>query len=151
MYGKARLRQQQRLSISLQRLHLKKATNGRCEAMCPHLLRWLYTTRPSALGRDYLVLISYHLGNTPTAYILSPNLPQISPDQTNLIPHIYSEKKDAKYPNAICLCLYHPKYGEWRNNMSLAATFVPWIDLWLYFFEDWLVTGEWRGGGEHPN
>lgn len=27
---------------------------------------------------------------------------------------------------------------------------VPWTSLWLYFFEDWLATDEWKGGGKHP-
>ncbi|AIQ89412.1 protein of unassigned function [Methylobacterium oryzae CBMB20] len=33
--------------------------------------------------------------------------------------------------------------------MLLGRTIVPWAILWLWFFEDWLATGEWRGGGVH--
>jgi len=34
--------------------------------------------------------------------------------------------------------------------MPIAKTIIPWTSLWLYFFGDWLITGEWNGGGEHP-
>ena len=27
---------------------------------------------------------------------------------------------------------------------------VPWAAEWFWFFEHWLVTGEWLGGGSHP-
>jgi hypothetical protein len=27
---------------------------------------------------------------------------------------------------------------------------VPWLLLWLSFYELWLITGEWHGGGVHP-
>jgi hypothetical protein len=33
--------------------------------------------------------------------------------------------------------------------MPLAMTVIPWISEWLYFYELWLVTGEWLGGGTH--
>ncbi|MGH8092034.1 MAG: hypothetical protein ACREIF_00990 [Chthoniobacterales bacterium] len=31
--------------------------------------------------------------------------------------------------------------------MRLADTIVPWTSRWLYFYEIWLATGEWMGGG----
>jgi hypothetical protein len=34
--------------------------------------------------------------------------------------------------------------------MMIANTIVPWSVLWLFYFEDWLCTGEWSGGGVHP-
>lgn len=34
--------------------------------------------------------------------------------------------------------------------MRLDLTVVPWTSLWLFYFEDWLDSGEWRGGGMHP-
>jgi hypothetical protein len=34
--------------------------------------------------------------------------------------------------------------------MLLATTTVPWALLWLFYFESWLVTGAWDGGGIHP-
>jgi hypothetical protein len=34
--------------------------------------------------------------------------------------------------------------------MFLANTILPWACLWLFYFEDWLITSQWKGGGEHP-
>lgn len=34
--------------------------------------------------------------------------------------------------------------------MRLDQTIVPWTALWLYYFEQWLVSGDWHGGGQHP-
>lgn len=39
---------------------------------------------------------------------------------------------------------------EWTSEMPLAETIIPWASLWLFYFEDWLVTNGWKGGGEHP-
>jgi len=32
----------------------------------------------------------------------------------------------------------------------LAETTVPWAARYLYFYEGWLLTGKWSGGGRHP-
>ena len=34
--------------------------------------------------------------------------------------------------------------------MRLFDTLIPWTAEWLWYFEDWLATGVWSGGGEHP-
>jgi hypothetical protein len=48
------------------------------------------------------------------------------------------------------LCLYYPKKGERRSEFMIADYIVPWITMRLFFYEIWLATGEWRGGGtEH--
>jgi hypothetical protein len=31
--------------------------------------------------------------------------------------------------------------------MKLSETIIPWLSLWLTFYEMWRVTGEWDGGG----
>ena len=56
---------------------------------------------------------------------------------------LYSQKKEK-------LCLYRPKYREWNPTQHLAKTIVPWLYLWLFYFEEWLVSNDWKGGGEHP-
>lgn len=35
--------------------------------------------------------------------------------------------------------------------MLISETIVPWASEWLFYFELWLVTKEWMGGGEHPS
>jgi hypothetical protein len=44
-------------------------------------------------------------------------------------------------------CLYYHHGTEWNKGMLLADTIVPWTSRWLYFYEIWLATGEWMGGG----
>lgn len=34
--------------------------------------------------------------------------------------------------------------------MYVCDTIVPWTAEWLLNYELWLATGEWVGGGEHP-
>jgi hypothetical protein len=34
--------------------------------------------------------------------------------------------------------------------MRLDRTIVPWIALWLFYFEEWLASDDWKGGGMHP-
>ena len=48
------------------------------------------------------------------------------------------------------LCLYLPGKGEWTPAMRLDQTMVPWAILWLFYFEEWLGSNEWKGGGLHP-
>jgi hypothetical protein len=31
------------------------------------------------------------------------------------------------------------------------ASRLPWAAIWLFYFEEWLASGEWKGGGEHPH
>ena len=58
------------------------------------------------------------------------------------VPHMYSDGS---------LCLYYPEYAEWKYTDSWAETLIPWASLWLYYYELWLMTGEWLGGGIHGN
>ena len=46
------------------------------------------------------------------------------------------------------ICLY--RYSEFNSSKLLANTIIPWAIEWLYYYELWLATGEWLGGGEHP-
>jgi hypothetical protein len=34
--------------------------------------------------------------------------------------------------------------------MLIADSVVPWASEWLFFYEIWLPSGEWHGGGEWP-
>ena len=34
--------------------------------------------------------------------------------------------------------------------MRLDQTIVPWTALWLLYFEEWLFSDEWAGGGVYP-
>ena len=43
------------------------------------------------------------------------------------------------------------RYREFTTYKFLSKTIVPWTVEWLYFYELWLATGEWYGGGDHPS
>lgn len=141
-----RLQQSRRITLAQQRYHLARVTSGTDVPSRRDRLRWRYWTRPTPLSRRYELLIDYALGDHPKIFTISPLLSALT---DNEIPHLYHEAKDAAFPLAVCLCLYKPDRGEWNNKKLLAATIVPWADLWLFYFEDWLSTGIWHGGGEH--
>ena len=62
-------------------------------------------------------------------------------------PHIYYNSADPQNP---WLCLYDPKERVWSPGERIAETIIPWTSDWLFFFEGWLATGKWEGGGRHP-
>jgi hypothetical protein len=99
---------------------------------------WTGTITPLDGCSDYRVRISYRLEKAPRVAVLSPTLSDRG-DGTP-IPHRYSDGS---------LCLYFPRYGEWASNYFLVDTIVPWTSLWLYYYEVWLATGTWHGGGIH--
>jgi hypothetical protein len=73
--------------------------------------------------------------------VRAPNLVALA--ENRRLPHVYSD-------DPVRLCLYLPGSGEWHRGLSLATTIVPWTYLWLDYFEEWLVSNEWQGGGVHP-
>ena len=93
--------------------------------------------QPTALSETYQVRISYEIKRTPQVNIDYPILQRRQPIER--IPHTY----DGDRP-----CVFRPGI-DWRSDRSLALL-VPWISMWLFFYEVWFVTGEWLGGGvEH--
>ena len=95
--------------------------------------------RPSNLSVEYKVRLVYKDGEQPRVRVTNPPLRQRE-DGVN-IPHMYDQKR---------ICVFHPRYGEWTRADFLADTVVQWISEWLLFYEYWLATGDWFGGGEHP-
>ncbi|MDY0402431.1 hypothetical protein [Sulfurovum sp.] len=103
---------------------------------------WEFEVQPTVLSSTYRVLIVFHSDNySPDIYILDKDVWGIS--QQKIIPHLYDQKK-------VKLCLYYPTYKEWTNKIPLCGTIVQWIYLWLYYYEEWLYSEEWKGGGIHP-
>lgn len=92
--------------------------------------------QPTPINAVYKVRIEYSTGRRPRVWIESPPLRQRSPQEP--IPHTYGAGRP---------CLF---FDEFRGDMRLSQTIVPWLACWLIFYEVWLVTGEWHGGGVHP-
>lgn len=128
-----------KLSVAMQAAHLKKVfPDSEILLYRNSVLKWRGFLTPSPLSETYLVEIEYHLGKRPDVRILSPPLKKHG-DQA--IPHVFSQDK---------LCLFRFIYKEWNSSQKIAVTIIPWASLWLFFYEIWLATGEWHGGGEHP-
>jgi hypothetical protein len=104
-------------------------------------LVWDFDVKPSPLSRTYQLQIRFKRFGLPDVFVLSPNLNELAGDRR--LPHVYSA-------NSVRLCLHFPKYEEWTRVKSIANTIVPWAYLWLIYFEHWLATDEWQGGGKHP-
>jgi len=118
-------------------------TNPICSghgSLGPHGLIWNYEERPSALSREYTTQITFKKGDVPKVFIKHPNLELLAEGRP--IPHLYR--------NPTRLCLYLPNSGEWVGSMRIDLTFVPWTATWLYYFEEWLASDDWKGGGKHP-
>ncbi len=105
-------------------------------------LTWEFYIRPSPISRRYHIRLVYRKGDVPCVVVLSPDIQSLAPGRR--LPHVY-------YANSpLSLCLYLPGSGEWSAVHSLTDTIVPWTALWLMYFEDWLLTNDWKGGGKHP-
>jgi hypothetical protein len=95
--------------------------------------------RPTLRSVTYRVRLDYRVGQPPEITVLSPELK--AREEGGRLPHVYPGNK---------LCLFLPNAGEWTADMSLPHTIMPWISEWLFYYELWLVTGEWMGGGVEP-
>jgi len=102
---------------------------------------WVCKIRPTPFSREYDIRITFRLNESPKVTVVAPDLPTLAEGRE--LPHVYKQ-------NPPQLCLYVPKYREWAAEKKIATTVVPWIYSWLSYFEDWLVTDEWKGGGLHP-
>lgn len=92
----------------------------------------------------YRIEIRYTLGEFPEVRILSPKLQRLEGNKEGPLPHVYWDTGDPS------LCLFDPAAGEWNGSMLISETTIPWSIDWLTFYEFWLMTGEWKGGGRHP-
>lgn len=118
------------------------------EAMWPQFQRqhwsasqviWKGYLQPLEICNNYCVLISYKLQESPNVHVVSPKLE--ARQNGTPIPHVYPGNR---------LCLYFPGLGEWHPTKMLSHTIVPWTSLWLYYYEVWHATGNWKGGGVMP-
>lgn len=93
--------------------------------------------QPTALSHTYRVRVEYQCGRRPQVWIESPALLRRKPDER--IPHTFADDRP---------CLFK---HDFRSDQVLARTIIPWLAMWLFFYEAWRVTGEWAGGGAHAH
>ena len=107
-------------------------------------MNWSGEFTPSALSDTYRLKTTYTQGQAPKAYIVSPK-PLPLAEGANRLPHTYCYNNGKQQ-----LCLFLPKVGEWDSSMFIATTIVHWAVQWMYYYEIWVATGKWMGGG-HGN
>ena len=61
--------------------------------------------------------------------------------------HVYRGGYPPDYP---ALCIYDPRDDHWLPDEAIVERIIPWTIKWLFFHEEWLLSGEWKGGGRHP-
>lgn len=106
--------------------------------------------------REHLVRIAYRVpfaienitvhDAQPRVQVIAPRLERHSDYEEGPIPHIYANKTDSSLPY---LCLFDPTAREWDVGDLIADTTIFWAWEWLYFYDGWLVTKRWHGGGRH--
>lgn len=104
-------------------------------------LFWSGKIKPTALSKEYTVFLSYRFNKSPKVWIIGDELEKL--DDTNF-PHKFDINPKNKM---VQICLY--RYSEFNSSKLIANTIIPWTVEWLYYYELWLATGEWLGGGEH--
>ena len=104
--------------------------------LTPTRLVWIGKLQPNTASRMYTVRVTLGGGQYPRVEVLDPVL-EARPGES--IPHLFGD-------GSLCLHLE----DEWRANMLMVDTTVPWIAEWLLNYEIWKATGTWYGGGEWP-
>lgn len=102
-----------------------------------------FSIKPTPISEEYRILFIEFIGHNPYVYLLYPMFPEIESGRFP-VPHIYSHKAQR-------LCLTFPDYLEWKRGTTLPNTYIPWTILWLYYYEEWLYSGEWKGSGLEPD
>jgi len=92
-------------------------------------VEWRGTLQPTPESAAYEVRIIHEPDQVPAVFVERPLV-----------------RKDAwhRYRDG-SLCLYWSEEWRWTAGESLAQTIIPWTAFWLYYYELWLLTGEWLG------
>jgi hypothetical protein len=129
------------LSLAVQLLLLQRRfPEGKGEIHRSRLI-WRLRIRPHVLAHEYNCRLEHSLENYPAMYCVDPPLSALAGSRR--LPHVYTREEP------ICLCLFMKRRECWNDGMILADVVVPLAFYWLANFEDWLFSGEWRGGGTH--
>ena len=127
-----------RVSVALQAHRLRQVFPGGTAVVRRSRLAWTGKLRPTSLSDEYSIYLTYKLSDKPVVMV---------PDR---IPHWCGPNRPPHLHADGSLCLYYPPAREWRRDMLLGDTILPWTAEWLLHYEIWLVTGNWMGGGIHP-
>ena len=128
-----------KLTLSVQGLLLKSKYPESKVSVKKNRLIWRGGIKPTALSRLYKIKIICERGNKPKVFLYGNHIKGI--ERTDF-PHKY-HKDEIKQEVQLCLNMPY----EFNYSLRIIDTIIPWTQEWLYFYEIWLLTGEWRGGG----
>ena len=81
--------------------------------------------------------ISYKVEITFTSFSSDPKVRISDPVIPKEVPHLNSDGS---------LCLYKPTQINWSSLLfRIDSHIIPWTATWLYFYEVWEKTGDWKG------
>ena len=89
---------------------------------------WIGTLQPSDGSPEYRVEVRLPGRGRPRLFARRPAL-------VEGVEHVYADGS---------LCLYHPDDPTWDRGRPLSEV-VALAAAWLWFYEDWLLTGTWLG------
>jgi len=134
----AAIPQTKKLNLAIQEMHLKHIfPNSVTRIINKHSeLEWDGELTPSHFSQSYSIQMNYRIGKRPKVQVVAPELDV--PQKCTEI-HMFGD-------HSLCLHLSQ----EWRADMLLEKTIIPWTSEWLLHYELWKITGKWHGGGLHP-
>ena len=125
------------LSLSLQEGLLRHKYPESKVSVKKGKLVWEGILKPTSLSREYKIKLICDRMDNPKVYLKGSDIKGI---ERGDFPHHY---KKTEY--GVLLCLNYT--AEFNYSMKLTDTIIPWTLEWLCFYEIWLYTGEWHGGG----
>jgi hypothetical protein len=138
--SKSRYQRKARTPLAVRSFGLKRAFPLSEYRLKNDKLFWKGTLQPTALSTPFEVVITCKQYASPEIWVYVGEVQDIES-----IPHKYETDKTNNRVR-ICLCLP----SEYETEWGFLTAIIPWTIEWLYFYEIWLATGEWRGGGCHP-
>ena len=110
---------------------------------------WLWSGPVRPIQRQYEIAIFWRPGSdaAPIVMVTEPRLRPRPGGSYKEIPHLIYDDDEPWYSD---LCLFDPDGNEWKPNMQIADTTVPWASEWLSFYEMWRLDGVWRGKSVGP-
>jgi len=137
MVSKIKFRPREYRLIEQKMMILNQYPDSECDISNNKLL-WKGNLCPNPLSRIYQVKIEYTIHKRPQVIVYGDCI-----FNTELMPpHVFKIDRVKKEIN---ICVHLP--AEFNSHILIVKTIIPWTIEWLYFYEMWLATGEWCGGG----